>query len=104
MQDAYFQEVQRVGTWPEIGYSAPGTAISNKSRYESSVFYFSGAATTSWQATPKAKLNDCGDEGEFWKLTASTNGTPADVKIANDGSATECLDLTASFLTLEKNK
>ncbi|MBP5746826.1 MAG: hypothetical protein J6W63_00495 [Treponema sp.] len=104
MQDAYFQEVQRVGTWPEIGYSAPGTAISNKSRYESSVFYFSGAATTSWQATPKAKLNDCGDDGEFWKLTASVNGTPADVKIQNDGSATECLDLTASFLTLEKNK
>jgi hypothetical protein len=104
MQDAYFQEAQKVGTWPEIGYTAPGTAGANKSTYASNVITYSGAATHSWIATPVAKLNECGDSGEKWQLDATTNGTPVDVKIADNGTSKDCLDLTPSFLNLEKNK
>lgn len=101
MQDAYFQEKQDVGTWPEIGYSAPGTAISNKSRYESNVFYFSGAETKGWIAMPKTKLNDCEPTGK-WEMLASVNN--GDVKIADQASSPHCLELTASWKNLEKNK
>ena len=105
MQDAYFQEAQRVGTWPEIGYSAAGTVKSNGSKYESNVITYSGAETTGWQAAPKATLNECGKtNGDKWALLASTNGTPLDVKIANNSTTKACLDLTPSFLNLEKNK
>lgn len=104
MQDAYFQEAQRVGTWPEIGYSAPGTRSTGGSTSASKVITYSGAETASWIATPIAKLNECGDDGEKWQLDASTNGTPADVKIADNGTSKDCLDLTPSFLSLEKNK
>ena len=101
MQDAYFQEKQEVGTWPEIGYSAPGTRMTDKSSYESSVFWFTGADTKGWNAKPKAKLNDC-ETTMGWHLLASKNN--GDVKIEDQTSDPECLELTASFKNLEKNK
>ena len=103
MQDAYFQEAQRVGTWPEIGYSAAGTVKSNGSKYESKVITYSGAASTGWVATPIAKLNECGDSGEKWALSASTAGSPLDVSISDNGTSKDCLDLTPSFTNLQKN-
>jgi hypothetical protein len=105
MQDAYFQEKQDVGTWQEIGYSAPGTAKSNKSKYESKVFVYTGADKAEWVATPVAALIDCARENaaDAWKLKATAEGTPKDVKIADNGTAPHCLELTASWSSLQKN-
>ena len=102
MQDAFFQEAGRVGTWPEIGYSAPGTASTNKSQYESQVFTFTGAAGVTWTATPKVDLNDCKTGGtDKWSLTAGTNNH--DVSISDNGTTTHCKELTASWASLQKN-
>lgn len=108
MQDAYFQEKQAVGDWGSIGYSAPG-AKATSSEYASSVFTYTETSTTSfdWIATPKAKLNDCGDEsGEVWKLEASVKSNDEgsdDVKIEDGDSADDCKILTPSWSSLAKN-
>ncbi|WP_458449391.1 hypothetical protein [Fibrobacter sp.] len=100
MQDAFAQEKQAVGTWPEIGYSAPGTAKSNKSKYESKVFEFSGAETHNWIAKPLSDLNDCTAASGKWQLNATYD---TDVNIAKDASTVQdCLNLTASFDNLVK--
>ena len=102
MQDAFYQEKSDVGTWPEIGYSAPGTASTNKSTYSSNVITFSGAETHNWIATPINALNDC-THSMSWQLNASVRNN--DVQIA-DGTASAsrpCLDLTASWSNLLKN-
>lgn len=108
MQDAYFQEKQTVGDWGSIGYSAPG-AKTNSSSYNSSVFTYTESSVSAfdWIATPKAKLNDCGDVNtEVWKLVASvkTNSSGSnDVKIADGSTAADCKILTPSWDNLLKN-
>lgn len=104
MQDAYAQEKGAVGNWPEIGYSAPGTASTNKSEYTSNVFKYSGAATHNWIAQPKdatTKLNDC-DNTEKWQLNSSIT-TSGEVKIEDGQSSPDCKILTASWSNLLKN-
>ena len=103
MQDAFFQEAGRVGTWPEIGYSAPGTASTNKSQYESQVFTFTGAAGVTWTATPKVDLNDCkaSVNTDKWSLTAGVRNS--DVSISDNSTSQHCKELTASWSSLFKN-
>lgn len=104
MQDAFAQEKLRVGTWPEIGYTAPGTASTGKSTYTSKVFKYSGAADSAWTAQPTGQaLNDCkADNASYkWSLTARTS-TNKDVTIADASTHADCKVLTASWDNLIK--
>ena len=104
MQDAFAQEKLRVGTWPEIGYTAPGTATDGKSTYTSKVFKYSGAADSAWTAQPTGQaLNDCKADNENykWSLTARTS-TNKDVTIADASTHVDCKVLTASWDNLIK--
>ena len=106
MQDAYFQEKNDVGTWFQIGYSAPGTKNSANSYY-STVFYYNNTDNTAdWIAVPRVNLNDC-DAGtaDAWKMTASLNGS-AGSAVAFGLSPTgdpDCLALTASWDGLSRS-
>lgn len=101
-QDAYYQEMKTVGTWSEIGYSAPGVWDKATSTSTSNVFKYSGAEDVTWVATPTtAALNEC-TTGRSWKLTASVNND--DVKTEDGNSDQECLILTPAWPGLEKNK
>lgn len=97
MQDAYMQEKGQVGDWVLIGYSAPGSRVSNNtSSYESNVFtYYSTGAN--WTAKPKSDLNDCkaSVNGDLWSLTASVNS--GSLVISDNNTSTNCKALTASW-------
>ena len=100
MQDAYFQEKNDVGTWFQIGYSAPGTKNSAYSYY-STVFYYNNTDNTAdWIAVPRVNLNDCeaGTENA-WKMEASLNGTAGQAVAFGlvPSGDDDCLALTASW-------
>lgn len=101
MQDAFAQEKGRVGTWLEIGYTAPGSASNGKSTYKSKVFTYGSADDSTWTATPNSTaLNECGTD-KSWKLNATTSSN-GDVTIADGGTDSECKVLTASWDNLMK--
>ena len=106
MMDAYFQEKQGVADWNVIGYSAPGQGSSLS--YASSVFTYTGTSgTADWNAAPIAKLNDCVGGTIGWKLLAATQGAISDgsikMGIKDNGSLTNCKNLTASWDNLTRN-
>lgn len=67
MLDAYSAETADVGTWAQIGNTAPGER-DNESQYHSKEFTCKGAKET-WTAHNDNKLNDC-STGDNWVLTA----------------------------------
>lgn len=111
MQDAFAIEKLAVGTWMEIGYSAPGDkkvsgAGGASQQYLSANFQYDETAL-GWAATAATKLNDCEKDTQGWTLTSTFDGDPADgegnVTYATGGTD-ECLGLTPAFGTLVKGR
>ncbi len=108
LQDAYAAESNKLGTWTDIGYTAPGTKQASGS-FKSNVFEYSGelasatdltsdgAAPTGdeWKAAAQTALNDC-PSGATWKInvTGKTTGVTYENTYSN---ASACKPLTPSF-------
>ena len=101
MQDAFFQEKQAVGTWMEVGYSAPGTGASTS--YASNVISYTSDANKGWNASPKtAALNDC-DTNEGWHLALTVAADNGSYQIADNGSSSDCTILTGAWSNLTRS-
>ena len=84
MQDAYFVDQQKVGSWTDIGYTAP---TSTNFKYEAGT-----AGTSDWQAT--ALFDDDGKcaTGKVW--TVAVNAQSKKVKYT---ASDNCPALTPNF-------
>ena len=121
MQDAFALERNILGSWTEIGYSAPGKK-DHASSYRSDNFTYTGTAVTqsnsgfnasgdptaatiadAWKASNKVKLDDCAIDG-FWSITI-TNGTGANqgnVGYSVKTSSAECEGLAPAIVKLAR--
>ena len=116
LQDAYTVEANNVGNWVQIGYNAPGAAVSgsNGSSSETNNFKYGDALsgqTATWTATAKVKLNECPANSGKWIATATAH-TTADSQGGNtyvsitapaSGSTAACYGLTPSFAKLARD-
>ena len=108
LQDAYAAESNKLGTWTDIGYTAPGTKQSGGS-FKSNVFEYSGDMTAAtelttegaaptgdeWKAAALTALNDCPSSANW---TINVTGKTTGVTYVNGYShETECKPLTPSF-------
>lgn len=100
LQDAYTLEKAdgSVGTWFEIGYSAPG--VGNSNSYQSDNFSYNGANAGHWVATARKDLNDC-TTGSQWEMVATANGT--NVYYADGSTAAQCKNLTPAWSGLYRS-
>lgn len=105
MQDAYVVEANAIGTWNQIGYTAPGQSSAGGA--ESTVlFYKENATGYQWQALPKVNMNDCVSTSQNgWKLGAKANvvNDRGEVLYKTDGDDT-CTGLTPSFAALTSGR
>lgn len=102
LQDAYAAEMNDVGTWTEIGYTAPGQRT-DASNYSSKEFDYHGGDGT-WDATNKAQLNDCAS-AKNWELTASAgqDATTKNNLMSIAVTINNCAGLTPSFAALARS-
>lgn len=105
LQDAFATEKLAVGTWLEVGYSAPGekkstgTGTTVSQKFESANFAYEEVAN-GWTAKGKVKLNDCLTTTGGWSLSAEFDGNPADGEgnvAYSVGTANACTALTPAF-------
>ena len=109
LQDAYAVESNKVGSWTQIGYNAPGTKDDASSAHTNNFGYSDAVTDTTeatWTATASVKLNDC-KKGGTWTATAEADKASDDsgntyVKITTDGTD-ECTGLTPSFANLARS-
>ena len=110
LQDAFAIEKLAVGSWLEIGYSAPGdkgTAVNNSQVYNSANFQYNEGANE-WIVANTTKLNDCEKSNDgtdaHWKLTATFDGsTEGEGNVTYTyGGDDNCLSLTPAFAQLKK--
>ena len=112
MQDAFALERNLLGSWTEIGYSAPGKKTHASSFVSDNFYYYGASVTNSNNATSvndalkiqnKVKLDDCQIDG-YWTMDI-TNGTGANqgnVAYATRTSSAECEGLAPAFTKLAK--
>jgi hypothetical protein len=104
LQQAYFSENSKFGSWAKIGYNAPG-GTSGSSSVLTNFTYGDGVVekedditsteTTTLNAKNNAKLNDCGsDYNWIVKVQVVDN---ADKYTASAGSSDACKSLTPNF-------
>ena len=106
MQKAFMQEIMYVGSWPLIGYRAPGTAqgsyksATRDMEYRDAVTYDSrgtvqdqSKSVDGWIAKNLVPLNAC-EVGDNWKVSVIVDdGANFTATVLN----TECVELTVSF-------
>ena len=99
-------EANKVGSWTEIGYNAPGTKDAASSAHTNNFSYTDALSSTTatWTATAKTKLNDCDKGNWIATATSETNTSTGNtyVDIDTDGTA-ECIGLTPSFTALARS-
>jgi len=112
MQDAFALERNELGSWTEIGYSAPGKK-KHASSYESDNFVYFGTAVNSTNAKTsvtdalkiqnKAKLDDCAIGG-YWSMdiTNGTGNNQGNVAYDTKTSSAQCEGLAPAFKKLAK--
>lgn len=92
MQDAWVVDQAKMGTWSDIGYTAP---TSKNITYDGEDVNTSGSV--GWQAGPNTtnwSPSTCeGDDA--WKITVTVDGTTATYK-----SETDCTSLTPNFTSI----
>lgn len=81
MQDAFVVDQQRKGSFTEIGYEIP----------TSSVFSYTDAADTSFEASAGGKLDKCGN-GDTWTIGVTVSGAQAEYTPSDN-----CPELTPNF-------
>ena len=109
LQQAYFAEKVKYGTWTMIGYSGPGTNNATTSTTTNFVYDGTGITTESnaanqigWKAKNVAKLNDCAGGTVHWqvKTKAATNDKDGyTVEMTNDANGA-CASLTPNFAAI----
>ena len=108
MQQAYFNESNKYGSWTLIGYTAPGTNNTTAGTSATNNFEYAGgnaitdanstsAVTGVWTANNIAKLNDC-EKGTSanWSLATGAVGTTGQDSYKATVAAT-CKPLTPTF-------
>lgn len=97
-----------VGSWIEIGYSAPGERSASNS-FKSKEFHYVETASGHWASGNENKLDACAAESGWtathWTLEA-TAGTGASSKgqmSLTQGGTTECVALTPAFKNLSRS-
>lgn len=84
-----------LGTWFEIGYSAPG--VGNSNSYKSDNFEYDGSTAGHWKATARKDLNDCQKDSGIWEMVATSDGG-TNVYYANAAtSVSQCINLTPAW-------
>lgn len=104
LQQAYFSENSKFGSWAKIGYNAPG-GTSGSSSVLTNFTYGDGTVeveddvtttlTTSWNAKNNAKLNDC-NSAYNWTVKVQVVDN-ADKYAASAGTSDACKSLTPNF-------
>lgn len=108
MQDAFVTEKSALGTWAEVGYSAPGDKKSSGTAlgsYQSNEFTYTETANSVWNAKNRNKLNDCQTTDGGWVLTPtyiSTGNNQGNVSWSV-GADNTCTNLTPSFKNLVRS-
>ena len=110
MQDAFAVEKGGIGSWMEIGYSAPGdnqnatSTTTTSGSYKTNNFVYYEGALGVWNAKAKTKLNDCLTTSDGWSLTPTYISTGANEGSVNYTTGTEnvCTALTPSFKGLAR--
>ena len=109
LQQAYFNESNKYGSWKLIGYAAPGINDVNAGTSATNNFEYAGgnaiteANSTSavervWTANNIAKLNECakGTSAANWSLATGAVGTSGQDSYSAT-VATNCKSLTPTF-------
>ena len=109
LQDAYVAEAgQYIGNWAKIGYTMQASnnfdyTDANASGWDNNTTAIPSNATEVWQASAKAKLNDC--SSGVWKINAKKQNSDSDpVEYSSTASSSECQMLTPVFDQLTKGK
>ena len=111
LQQAYFSEAMKIGTWSLIGYKAPGSNTSNQGVTTNFIYSstMDGATTeaqtggAAWKAHNKNVLNDCGAGDNWWvnvSMNAASSSTGGDVTFDAGVTAGGCAGLTPTFDTI----
>lgn len=108
MQQAYMLENNELGGWALVGYKAPGVNnITSNFTYsgvtESSSVAITAGLTNAWNASNKAKLNECGI-GTNWTVSFTAASSAVDVGSVglNITVAEACKPLTPNFENIGK--
>lgn len=109
MQQAYFNESNKYGSWKLIGYTAPGTNDVTAGTSATNNFEYAGgnaiteanstlAVTGVWTANNIAKLNECakGTSTANWSLATGAVGTSGQDSYSAT-VAENCKSLTPTF-------
>lgn len=108
MQQAYFNESNKYGSWKLIGYTAPGTNNVNAGTSATNNFEYAGgntiteanstsAVTGVWTANNIAKLNECArGTSPNWSLATGLVGTTGQDSYTAT-VAENCKSLTPTF-------
>ena len=111
LQQAYFSESGKIGTWTLIGYKAPGSNTSNQGvttnfTYSSSMTaaLTDGPATkVAWKAHNNNALNDCAAGDNWWvdpDMEAANSSTGGDISFTAGVTGGGCESLTPTFSTI----
>ena len=114
LQQAYFSESNKIGTWTLIGYKAPGSNTTNKG--VTTNFTYEGKLTSaqtsnpttknSWTAKNNTQLNDCGATQVNWwvdpSVTNANASTGADIAFTAGVTPGGCESLTPTFSNIGK--
>ena len=108
MQQAYFNESNKYGSWKLIGYTAPGTNDVENGKSATNNFEYAGgnaiteanstsAVTGVWTANNIAKLNECAKgTSANWSLATGAVGTDGQDSYKATVAA-DCKSLTPTF-------
>ena len=114
LQQAYFSESNKIGSWTLIGYKAPGSNTGTKGvttnfTYEGTV---SSAVTsdpttkTAWTAKNNTQLNDCNATQVNWwvdpKIRSADASNGADISFTAAVTSGGCESLTPTFSNIGK--
>ncbi|WP_143151873.1 hypothetical protein [Fibrobacter sp. UWR3] len=109
LQQAYFAEKVKYGTWTMIGYSGPGSNAGTSSTTTNFVYDGTGLTTETnaadqvgWKAKNIAKLNDCAGDTFHWQVKTGTVTNDKDayvVEMTNDTDGA-CVALTPNFTSI----
>ena len=118
LQDAFAAETGAVGSWPIIGYIAPGSKDgTDGKKYTTTTFDYEDTfvpkdteknttmvngkdlkdSVNAWQAKAKTALNDCKIDSK-WTVKIGAAGTGSTIKYTPGvENGTDCESLTANF-------
>jgi len=109
LQDSYAVEANALGTWKNIGYTAPGATATGTSGSTTTFKYEPQNGGKDWKATSLAALNDC-KLGSSWAVDAFRDSNTGIVTykatvVANGATGnTDCTTLTPNFGKLSSDQ